>query len=214
MQDIKNFTVKRTVLKSQSHKCSISELRLPHIPAKPSNKIPRQEVIMSADSEKVNFINGMSEMDTDKIENNVTPIQSKVENTGLQQVIEPLIKEFRLLRESVDSKYTSLETSIEKQKAEVSDELSKIEKSLVTHRNKITADLDEKVTFTHSKMNRILDENKKLHTENSKLLECIQRIELQQSNSNVIISGIAEAPWEKYESTKSQSTQYGSSQHG
>ena len=51
-------------------------------------------------------------------------------------------------------------------------------------------------------MNRILDENKKLHTENSKLLECIQRIGLQQLNNNVIISGIAEAPWEKYESTK------------
>ena len=96
---------------------------------------------MSADSEKVNFNNGMNEIDTDKTKNNVTPTQSKVENTGLQQVIEPLIKEFRLLRESVDSKYTSLETVIEKQKAEVSDELSKIEKSLVTHRKEITADL-------------------------------------------------------------------------
>ena len=213
MQDIKRFTVKRTVLKSQSQKCSISELSPPHIPAKPSNKIPRQEVIMSADSEKVDFNNGTSEIDTDKTKNNVTHIQSKVENTGLQQVIEPLIKEFRLLRESVNSKYTSLETAIEKQKAEVSDELSKIEKSLATHRNEITADLDEKVTFTHSKMNRIIDENKKLHTENSKLLECIQRIESQQLNNNVIISGIAEAPWEKYKSTK-QSTQYSSSQHG
>ena len=119
---------------------------------------------MSADSEKVNFNNGMNEMDTDKTKNNVTPIQSNVENTGLQQVIEPLIKEFRLVRESVDSKYTSLETAIKKQKAKVSDELSKIEKSLATHRDEITADRDE--------------------------------------NNNVIISGIAEAPWEKYESTK------------
>ena len=202
MQDIKKFTVKRTVLKSQSQKCSISELSSPHIPAKPSNKIPRQEVIMSADSEKVNFNNGMSEMDTDKTENNVIPTQSKVENIGLQQVIEPLLKELRLLRESVGRKYTSLETAIEKQKAKVSDELSKIEKSLATHRSEITADLDEKVTFTHSKMNRILDENKKLHTENSKLLECRQRIELQQLNNNVIILGIAKAPWKKYEFTK------------
>ena len=141
-------------------------------------------------------------MDTDKTQNNVTPIKSKVEKTGLQQVIEPLIKEFGLLRESVDSKYTSLEMAIEKQKAKVSDELSKIEQSLVTHISEITADLDEKVTFTHSKMNRILDENKKLCTKNSKLLECIQRIESQQLNNNVIISGIAEAPWEKYKSTK------------
>ena len=54
------------------------------------------------------------------------PEQPMGNNTELQQVMGPLIKEFRLLGESVDRKYTSLETAIEKQKAEVSDELSKI----------------------------------------------------------------------------------------
>ena len=54
----------------------------------------------------------------------------------------------------------------------------------------------------HTKMNKILDENKKLRNENSKVLERIQRIETQQLSNNVIISGIAKAPWEQYEFAK------------
>ena len=92
------------------------------------------------------------------------------ESTELQQVIGPLIKEFRLLQESVDSKYTSLESAIEKQKVEVSDELSKIEKSLATHRKELTTNIDKKVSMTHSKMNKILDRNKKLRKENSQVI--------------------------------------------
>ena len=84
----------------------------------------------------------------------------------------------------------------------MSDELSKIEKSLATHRKELTTNIDEKVSTTDSKMNKILDENKKLRNENSKLLERIQRIETQQLSSNVIILGIAEALWEQYKSIK------------
>ena len=56
------------------------------------------------------------------------PIVNEGSNAKLQQVIGPLIKEFRLLRESVDRKYSNLEAAIETQKAGVSTEIGKIEK--------------------------------------------------------------------------------------
>ena len=50
----------------------------------------------------------------------------------------------------------------------------------------------------------IIDENKKLRLENSKLLERIQQIEAQQLSNNVIITGISEGPWEGYDITRQQ----------
>ena len=192
MQDITKFTVKTTASPSLKHPISS--------PDQSTNKIPQQEKIMSSEGK------GMDDNTcTNKDKGNTTitaPEQPVGNNTELQQVIGPLIKEFRLLQESVDRKYTSLETEIKKKKAKVSDELSKIEKSLASHREELTTNIDEMVSTTHSKINKILDENKKLRNENSKLLERIQRIETQQLSNHVIISGIAEAPWEQYESTK------------
>ena len=184
---------------SQSLKCPISALSSPD---HPTNKIPQQDKTML--SEEKAIANNTCITADETSTKNLAPGHSvgNSESTKLQQVIGPLIKEFRLLWESVDSKYTSLESAIEKQKAEVSDELSKIEKSLAFHRKELTTHIDEKVSTAHSKMNKILDENKKLRNENSKLLERIQRIEIQQLSNNVIISGITEAPWEQYESTK------------
>ena len=127
---------------------------------------------------------------------------SKTAHKGLEQVIGPLINEFRLLRESVDQKYSHLETPIESQKTEVSSEITRIEKSLISHKSEINKSIEEKITVTHTKMNRILDENKRLRNENSKLLERLQKIETQQLSNNVIISGITEGPWDNYDVTK------------
>ena len=102
MQDITKFTVKTTVSPSLKHPISS--------PDQPTNKIPHQEKIMSSEGQ------GMDDnICTNKDEGNTAitaPEQPVGNNTKLQQVIGPLIKEFRLLQESVGRKYTSLETAI------------------------------------------------------------------------------------------------------
>ena len=121
-------------------------------------------------------------------------------NKELQQVIGPLIKEYRLLRESVDRRYSNLEAAIKTQKIEVSTEISKIEK--FNHKAELSSKIEDTTTTTNTKINKILDENKQLRTENSKLPERIQKIESQQLSNNVIITGISEALWEGYDATK------------
>ena len=108
------------------------------------------------------------------------PKPSNTTHKGLEQVIGPLINELRLLSESVDQKYSCLETAIESQKTEVSSKITQIEKSLASRKSEINESIEEKITVTHTKTNRILDENKRLGNENSKLLERLQKIETQQ----------------------------------
>ena len=60
------------------------------------------------------------------------------ETSELERVIGPLVTEVKLLRESMDEKYTKLETVIEKQKEDMSRDIEKIEKSLGSHKAEIS----------------------------------------------------------------------------
>ena len=124
------------------------------------------------------------------------------ETSELERVIGPLVTEVKLLRESMDEKYTKLETVIEKQKEDMSRDIEKIKKSLGSHKAEISSKIDSNNNLTTARINSIINENKKLRQVNVKLLERIQRIETQQLSNNVIITGISENPWEGYEVTK------------
>ena len=117
-------------------------------------------------------------------------------------MIGTLVTEVKLLRESMDEKYTKLETVIEKQKEDMSKDIEKIEKTLESHKAEISSNINSNNDLTTARINSIINENKKLRQVNVKLLERIQRIESQQLSNNVIITGISENPWEGYEVTK------------
>ena len=126
-------------------------------------------------------------------------------NMDIQSVIGPLIhelqQEFKLLWETVDNKCINLESAIESQRSEVSCEIGKMEKSLITHKQELSNKLDITINSSNKKMDQITDENRKLRNENNKLLQRIQKIESQQLSNNFIISGITEGPWENYDTT-------------
>ena len=61
--------------------------------------------------------------------------------TNYVQLLDPLLIQFKSLRESVDNKVGSLENAIHQQRKEVSDELHKIDCSLNRHKEEITQQL-------------------------------------------------------------------------
>ena len=137
---------------------------------------------------------GHDKMSTDKIANEETPTPSSEEqdsptniaenNKALQQALEPLVAEFKLLRESVNTvhtEYTDLKHAISKQKEEIKHEL-----------------IDKNTT----KLVEMSQENKILCKENESLKSRLDRIEQNQLSNNVIITGIPEGPYEQYSITK------------
>ena len=76
--------------------------------------------------------------------------QTKKQNTNIDehtssinyaQLLDPLLKQFKSLRESVDNKVGSLEHAIQQQRKEVAEELHKIKTSLIQHKEEITQQL-------------------------------------------------------------------------
>ena len=108
-------------------------------------------------------------------------------NAGLQKVLCPLIAEFFLLRESVNTvhaDYADLKQTISKHKDDVKQELS----------NKIKSNTIQ--------LNIIAEENKQLKKENDLLKDRLTKIKQNQLGNNVIITRIQEGPFEPYYTTK------------
>ena len=116
-----------------------------------------------------------------------SPINIVENNKTIQQVLGPLVTEFKLLRESVNtvhSDYKDLKHVITKQKDEIKHELiNKIDKN-------------------NSKLVEISQENRILRKENESLKSRLDRIEQNQLSNNVMITGIPEGPYEQYGITK------------
>ena len=116
-----------------------------------------------------------------------SPINIVENNKTIQQVLGPLVTEFKLLRESVNtvhSDYKDLKHVITKQKDEIKHELiNKIDKNT-------------------SKLEEISQENRILRKENESLKSRLDRIEQNQLSNNVMITGIPEGPYEQYGITK------------
>ena len=116
--------------------------------------------------------------------------------------MDPLLSQFKSLRESVDNKVGSLEQAILQQRKEVSEELHKIESSLTQHKTEITQQLRCDIQDNKENISRIVEENKHLRRENEALKEWRTQIEQNQLKNNAIITGILELQWETYNSTK------------
>ena len=184
----------------------------------PDNNIDRQKKKPVKESTKLNYPSKTKKGITNIADDMNGPNPSRINNMGdvpaitksahmsetseLERVIGPLVTEVKLLRESMDEKYTKLETAIEKQKEDMSKDIEKIEKTLESHKAEISSNVNSNNDLTTARINSIINENKKMGQVNVKLLERIQRIESQQLSNNVIITGISENPWEGYEVTK------------
>ena len=85
-------------------------------------------ILSPSDTDPIN-----KKQNTDAGEKNVIP--------DYTQLLDPLLSQFKSLRESVDNKVGSLEQAILQQKKEVSETLHKIESSLTQHKAEITHQL-------------------------------------------------------------------------
>ena len=121
---------------------------------------------------------------------------------NLSQLLDPLLSQFKSLRESVDNKVGSLENTIQQQKIEVKEELHKIESSLSRHKEELNKQFKEDIKQNRVSIQRIVNENILLKKENIELKDRLSRIEQSQLKNNVIITGIPEQQWETYNTTK------------
>ena len=84
------------------------------------------------------------------------------QNTSLKQIIGPLIKEVKALRETFHSDYNKLdqklETAIEVQKGE----FTKLESTIATQKAEVTTTLIHKIEFNTTNINQLLEENRQL----------------------------------------------------
>ena len=82
------------------------------------------------------------------------------------QILDPLLSQFKSLRESIDNKVGSLEQAILQQRKEVPEELHKIESSLMQHKAKITHQLKYDIQDNKENISQIVEENMHLKKEN------------------------------------------------
>ena len=119
----------------------------------------------------------------------------------IAEVTQPLLTELKLLRESVDSKYSKLEETITSQRQEVAEEIHKLESTITKESNVANTELLYKINSNQEMINKVLIRNDGLEKENMALKERLDKIEMNQLSNNVIITGVAEQTWETYEHT-------------
>ena len=137
-----------------------------------------------------------------KKQNTNTYIDEHVSLTNYAQLLDPLLSQFKSLRESVDNKVGSLEHAIQQQRKEMAEEIHKIETSLIQHKEELTQQFKNDIQENKDNISRIVIENTCLKKENAALKERLNQIEQNQLKNNVIITGIPEQPWETYNTTK------------
>ena len=91
-----------------------------------------------------------------------------------------------------------MQCTVSRQKADI----SKLKETLANSDSDLRKHLIEKTEWNTQKIDLVLEENKLLRRENTKLKERLSQIEQSQLENNVIISGQPEQPWEPYELTK------------
>ena len=120
----------------------------------------------------------------------------------IAEVTQPLLMELKLLRESVDSKYSKLEEAITSQRQEVTEEIHRLKSSITKQSDVANTELLHKINANQEMINRVLIRNDSLEKENMALKERLDKIEMNQLSNNVIITGVAEQTWETYEHMK------------
>ena len=131
----------------------------------------------------------------------------------LQTIYKALSKEFKTLRDSMDQKYSKLENSMDKKydrlesvmtahRRDVSNEIKKLEQTLTTQSTDLSKKFQSQMENQIKEISKLKEENRSLKKENNYLTKCINKIESTQLSNNIVVTGISEQPWEKYEMTK------------
>ena len=105
--------------------------------------------------------------------------------SALKNIIEPLIKEMRKLRESVHQDIHELQTVVSNQQKD----LTWLEECLTDSQKEIKSHLTTKVRDNTRNVKLVMEENKMLRKENNHLKDRINTIEQIQLENNIIISG-------------------------
>ena len=132
-----------------------------------------------------------------------TYLTPSIENTQLPSslvniIVQPLIQEMRLLKDSVHNDYAKLEGIISTQQTTI----TRLESTISTQQHELSINLSDKMEKTNSQILDCLEENRLLWKENHELKERLNKIEPTQLGHNVIISGMQEQQWEGYTMTK------------
>ena len=136
--------------------------------------------------------------DTDQTSYSTTNSSNTVTTELVGNIVEPLILEMRLLKESVHDGYSKLEDIISNQQATI----AKLETSITTQQTELNKDISERIEESNTKIKDCLEQNHQLWKENTRLKERLNKIEINQLSNNVIITGVQEQPWEGYGTTK------------
>ena len=122
MQSITRYTVKtKNTLKHTSSTLSPPDNNIDRQrkkPVKESTKLNHPSKTKKGITNIVDDMNGSNPSRINNMEDEpaITESAHRPETSELERVIGPLVIEVKLLRESMDEKYTKLETAIEKQK--------------------------------------------------------------------------------------------------
>ena len=116
---------------------------------------------------------------------------TEVQSTHLSQLIEPIMKEFKSLKDTMVS-----------QKSEISEEINRLKKVVTSQKSEIINEINIKVDTNSKSILKVLDKNQELRRELKELKEHVSKIEMAQLSNNIIVTGIPEQPFETYEKTK------------
>ena len=113
---------------------------------------------------------------------------TEVQSTHLSQLIQPIMNEFKSLKDTMIS-----------QKSDISEEINRLKKVITSQKSEIINEINIKVDTNSKSILKVLDENQELRRE---LKEHVSKIEMAQLSNNIIVTGIPEQPFETYEKTK------------
>ena len=119
----------------------------------------------------------------------------------LKKIIENLVEEMRSLCNTVHHDISDLQITVTHQK----EDITKLEESVTNTTQDIRnllVEKFEKIDVNEQKIKILIDENKTLKRDNVKLKERLVKLEKQQLDNNVLITGQPEEAWETYERTK------------
>ena len=85
---------------------------------------------------------------------------------------------------------------------DVSHEIQKLEHMLTVQNMDLSKKVQSQMENQSEEINKLKEENRSLKKENNYLTEHINKIESTQLSKNIIVTGISEQPWKKYEMTK------------
>ena len=124
------------------------------------------------------------------------------QTSSLQEIIGPLIDEVKLMQESFHRDISLMDKKLENAIQVQKEEFNRLEHNMKSQKDETTQVLTSKIYVNTTNINQLLEENRQLKRENSELHERLTRIEVTQLVNNIILSGMPEAPWERYETTK------------